>query len=206
MKSAQECKRMEDIYKSWGIPEIVARNLVTLHSSANEAENVEAMQALELYCAQHSSESIINILVGNLTYDDDLAVFALGYIYDPKAVEPLIGALENGTPFIRYYAAIALGKIKDPRAVEPLINTLQKQEERKNDDAERSSWLQYLDLLQQRTMEEIAPDWSLRSACAIALGQLGGQQAVEALVNTLNDKKASVREAAERALEILGSQ
>lgn len=50
------------------------------------------------------------------------AARALGEIKDPRAVEPLIAALND--PHVRKETISALVKIKDPRAVEPLIAAL----------------------------------------------------------------------------------
>lgn len=48
------------------------------------------------------------------------AAEALGEIRDPRAVEPLIGALKDRDHEVRAEAADALARIGDPRAVEPL--------------------------------------------------------------------------------------
>ncbi len=48
------------------------------------------------------------------------AAEALGEIRDPKAVDPLIGALKDRDHEVREEAAEALGKIGDRRAAEPL--------------------------------------------------------------------------------------
>ena len=52
------------------------------------------------------------------------AAQALGEIGDPRAVEPLINALNDRDWIVRGASAEALGKIGDPRAVEPLIRAL----------------------------------------------------------------------------------
>lgn len=52
------------------------------------------------------------------------AAEALGEIRDPRAVDPLIAALNDRNPEVREEAAEALGKIGDPRAVEPLTGLL----------------------------------------------------------------------------------
>ena len=46
------------------------------------------------------------------------------YVKDPRAVEPLIAALQDSESEIRGAAAVALGQLQDRRAVRPLI-TLQ---------------------------------------------------------------------------------
>ncbi len=48
------------------------------------------------------------------------AAEAMGEIRDPKAVDPLIGALKDRDHEVREEAAESLGKIGDKRATEPL--------------------------------------------------------------------------------------
>ncbi len=48
----------------------------------------------------------------------------LGRLRDPRALEPLIGALRGSSPEVRKAAAGALGKLGDKRAVEPLLDIL----------------------------------------------------------------------------------
>jgi HEAT repeat protein len=76
------------------------------------------------------------------------AAEALGYIQDPRAVEPLVAALldENENNNVRSTASWALGKIKDPRAVEPLTSALEDGNEYVRKYA---SW----------ALHEINPDW-----------------------------------------------
>ena len=52
------------------------------------------------------------------------AAWALGEIADPRAVDPLLGALRAGTMDDRQCAIAALGKLKEPRAILPLITAL----------------------------------------------------------------------------------
>jgi HEAT repeat protein len=52
------------------------------------------------------------------------AITALGKIGDSRAAEPLIAALKDTDDVVRAYAAQALGRIGDTRAVEPLIAAL----------------------------------------------------------------------------------
>lgn len=48
---------------------------------------------------------------------------ALGNIKDPRHIEPLIGMLDDISPYVRCTAAWALGLIGDSRMVEPLVRT-----------------------------------------------------------------------------------
>ncbi|MGB4086219.1 MAG: HEAT repeat domain-containing protein, partial [Methanothrix sp.] len=49
---------------------------------------------------------------------------ALGWIRDPRAVDPLINGLQDEDIDMRSACAMALGWIKDPKAVDPLIQEL----------------------------------------------------------------------------------
>ncbi len=57
------------------------------------------------------------------------AVWTLGKVKDPRAVEALISALNHKDSLIREKAAEALGEMKDPKAVAPLIASLKDNEE-----------------------------------------------------------------------------
>ena len=57
------------------------------------------------------------------------AIWTLGRVKDPRAVEALINALRHKDPLMREKAAEALGEIKDPKAIEPLIAMLKDEEE-----------------------------------------------------------------------------
>ena len=81
----------------------------------------------------------------------------LGWIRDPRAVEPLIAALKNPDLAVRKYAAMALGMIRDRRAVDPLIAAL-----KDTDDGVR---------------------WN----AVDALGKIGDPRATEPLTVVLND-------------------
>lgn len=78
---------------------------------------------------QLRSSEDIDGLIEALSYENDhnirlSAASALGKIGDPRAVEPLIDALEDQV-IVKEVVALALGEIGDPQAVEPLINELE---------------------------------------------------------------------------------
>lgn len=56
------------------------------------------------------------------------AAFALGVIGDPRAVDPLIGALQDQDSPVRAAAAEALMRIGDVRAIAPLISAMSDQD------------------------------------------------------------------------------
>ena len=86
-----------------------------------------------------------------------LAARVLGRLNDPRAVEPLIGALKDRR--IGTGAAEALGQLADPGAVEPLVAALEY--------APRS--------------EPLFTERNLRVAAAAALAKLAGPQAIQPL-------------------------
>jgi len=106
----------------------------------------------------------------------EAAVYALGELKDPRAVEPLIEALKDKDSGVRRSVAEALGKLKDPRAVEPLIGALKDE------------------------------DWYGRESVAEALGELGDPRAVEPLIKALKDKDLTVRHYAAEALRKITGQ
>ena len=94
----------------------------------------------------------------------EMAVNALGYLQDPRAVEPLIAAMvDDDTTDVPWRAASTLGKLNDSRAVEPLIAAML--------DSTLSS--------------------SVDLNAAIALGKLNDIRAVEPLIAALKIKGKS---------------
>jgi HEAT repeat protein len=91
------------------------------------------------------------------------------------AVESVIDALRDESPWIRHAAARALFYLRDLRAVGPLIGAL----------ADESEQVRY---------------WA-----AVALGELGDRRALEPLSARLRDGKEAVRSAAASALGRLGA-
>ncbi len=102
------------------------------------------------------------------------AAEALGWINDPRVVEPLIKAAADTSPEVRRYAATELGRRGEKSAVTALTNLF-------ND-----------------------PDDDVRWAAVLAVGNLRDRQAEDALVKALNDPAPQVANAAERALQRLG--
>jgi HEAT repeat protein len=119
-------------------------------------------------------------------------------IRDPRAVAPLIAALNDTDQEVAGLAAEALGQIKDPRAVEPLIAAL------KDKDASRAA----LALGEIKDPRAVAPliaalkDTNEEVACwsAEALGHIKDPRAVEPLIAALKNKQLGVDEGAAEAL------
>lgn len=116
----------------------------------------------------------------SLLDDEDVGVQAeaseaLGEIGDLSSLDRLITKLEQGEVDVRIAAARALGNLKDVNAVEPLIASLD-----------------------TTAIDEYA--FLLKLSTATALSQIGGERAVEALVNNLDNKDYLHRTAAANAL------
>jgi HEAT repeat protein len=67
---------------------------------------------------------LIQALKDNSSLVRQGAAFVLGYLKEPRAVEPLIQSLKDEDKYVRKAAAKSLGDIGSPLAVDPLIQTL----------------------------------------------------------------------------------
>jgi HEAT repeat protein len=123
----------------------------------------------------------VDVLIEMLVNDSDpmkaAAAEALGWIGDPRAVAPLLIALNDSDPLnaVREVAAEALGRIGDPSAVSTLVYVL-------NDENE---WV--------------------RRAAAVALGDIGDRVAIEPLADAMQDENVMVQDAAYESLKKLSS-
>jgi HEAT repeat protein len=147
------------------------------------------------------------------TGDDQLRQFMaylLGRAGDPRAIEPLIDALQDEHVGVRGAAANALGAIGDSNAVPYLLPLL------KHDNPQLVTWVAYaltrlgrdyfhllIEALQSDAVE-------VRRSAILAMQQLGDSRAVAPLL-TLQDDEArrfpddsTVAEAAAKALTSLG--
>ncbi len=161
------------------------------------------------------------------------AAEALGAIGDPRAVKPLIVALNDIDSGVRKTAVYALGNIGDSRAAEPLIAALKdktwghwavealvkigapavtplivalKAENRKIRQGAAGA-------LEKIGAPAVTPlivalndeDKNIRQGAAQALGYMGGPQAVEPLISALKDVDGDVRQVTARALGNIGN-
>lgn len=116
---------------------------------------------------QLNAKGDVKVLMNALDYKKDRfirinAARALGEKKDPKAVEPLIAALQDSDEDVRSKSAWALGKIGDARAVDPLISRL----------------TDY--------------SYNVRVSAIYALGEIGDAKAVDPLISRLNDSTDKV--------------
>lgn len=123
-------------------------------------------------CTMDYVEKLVAALNHEIPYLRTRAAWLLGRCGDPRAVTPLIAALEANAsdPYILQAVVLSLGQLGDRRAVASLVRLL------------GSSFL------------------PVRVAAARALGMLGDPAAVPALEAALGDENSLVREAAAAAL------
>ena len=99
-----------------------------------------------------------------------------------SATKPLITALSNNAPYVRWRAAWALGEIKDPRAVPPLVGALR-------DKTPDCRWMAADALRKTKGAAAVIPlvaalrdsDRRVQVQAAAALGAIGDARAVDAL-------------------------
>jgi HEAT repeat protein len=115
----------------------------------------------------------------------------LGNIGDPRAVDPLIAALEDQNSAVQESAATALGELKDSHAIEPLIATL------KDTDSDlRSLTTKALVKIGTPAVEPLIAalkdtNANVRRNAAQALGQIKDPRAVEPLLAELTLRDAA---------------
>jgi HEAT repeat protein len=134
------------------------------------------------------------------------AAWSLGKIDDRRAVEPLIAALGDEAKGVRQNAALSLGELCDECATDALIYALGDEQ----DDVRKNA----RDALAKIGMAAVVPlvavlkheSEPVRENAAQALGNIGDPRATEPLLNTLRDRKKSVRVAVYLALDELGWQ
>jgi HEAT repeat protein len=155
---------------------------------------------------QHDKKTArLNFLKAELLTGDSFklrlqAANILGQLNDLRAVPPLINALGDEHFAVRGQAAIGLGALGDPASAPELINVL------KNDD---EAWVrkEAAKALGKVRHEKTAPAlvealkdkrWKVRLAAATSLGNVGGAEAVNALVMVLDNalEAKEVRDAA----------
>ncbi|MBZ0284532.1 MAG: HEAT repeat domain-containing protein [Anaerolineae bacterium] len=125
----------------------------------------------------------------------------LGRIASPRAIDPLIGTLQDIDPSVRASAVWALGHIGDKRALEALIKILS------DEDAAVRVWgaralenigdERAIDALIQVLSDE---DVDVRRSVVETLGRIGDERAIDALIQVLSDKNADTRRTTAEAL------
>lgn len=135
-----------------------------------------------------------------------VAADVLGRIGDDRAVEPLIGSLNDDDKYyVRNEVMRSLGRIGDDRAVEPLIEALEDEDEGVRFNAAIALGKIGNECAVPALIVALKDDdYNVRRDAAEALGEIGDLHAVEPLVESLKDKKGSVRGEAVEALGKIG--
>ena len=116
-----------------------------------------------------------------------LAIDALGWIGDDRAVDVCLGAFSHKSGWVRSYAAQALGRLGSKRAVPALIQMLYTEQ---YPDA-RMHEAEALGVLGDPSAVDVLIEvlngntWAGRREAAHSLGLLGGPRAVETLISAL---------------------
>lgn len=184
-------------------PPFPATNL--LIEALVEGENdIRFMAAKALGNIDPSCEAITRLL--QALYHEDLdvrwsAALALGRQKTPRAVVPLIVALNDTHHVVRMWAALALGKIGDAQAIDPLTMALLDKEVPVREAAVLALGL----LHDPRASEALGTAINdthviVRIMATQALSQIGDVHCVDALCVALDDSNANIRETAAEAL------
>jgi len=145
------------------------------------------------------------------------ALLAMGMTAQPAAVEPLSAVLADTGRDVegRIFAAVALGLVANPDAVDVLRGWLAPK--RLNKLKNQLRWGLVYAAGVSRSPELVPPllaladtwqwqhDATMRSLGAVALGQIGSEQTLPALLSLLGDKHNQVRRSAAAGLERAGS-
>ena len=133
------------------------------------------------------------------------AANALGMIGDHRAVPYLIKALDDYDWQVRKYAAVSLGKMRDERAIPILLKAMD------DEDAD----VRWKAMLALGKLGEIAvnpliktlqnKNWRVRAKSAEVIGKIGGEDALNALINLLlGNKRDNNRLVRGKTAEALG--
>jgi HEAT repeat protein len=151
---------------------------------------------------QRAIDPLIRLLCDDDRFVKGRAAYALGLIGEP-AVDHLLRALREGDGNLRWGAAIALGKIRDPRAIEPLIRALADKYENVRAEAATS-----LAAIGKPALEPLIrflkfSDRSVRIEVVTALGELKDTDAIQPLIQMLENADEEERKAIADALDAI---
>lgn len=156
------------------------------------------------------TEACYPILTKLLEADPDYgiradAAGALGYLGDPRAVEPLMRAFYEDTDWlVRFSAAVSLGNLQDQRAEAVLLNALDSDEVVLQQAAIAAlGELRAVNAVDAILRFAQSPDWLVRQRLAEALGNLPSPKSMSALKYLERDSHPQVAAAAALSLQRL---
>ena len=120
-------------------PNIVRQVLSELRDVSKEKRRTAVMKLGML----GGDEAVRTLMMVVTNSHEDLivrgrAAMMLGKLGDPRAVEPLIRALEAPGFQTPLYAAQSLGKLGDPRAIEPLLRVIEMHNDKMREAAQEA--------------------------------------------------------------------
>ena len=120
-------------------PKVVRQVLSELRDVSKEKRRTAVMK-LGMLGGDEAIRTLIMVVTN--THEDLIArgraALMLGKLGDPRAVEPLIRALDAPGYQTPLYAAQSLGKLGDPRAIEPLLRIIQSHNDKMREAAQEA--------------------------------------------------------------------
>ncbi|OLS14297.1 MAG: hypothetical protein RBG13Loki_2085 [Promethearchaeota archaeon CR_4] len=119
---------------------------------------------------------------------------ALGQSYDPRALDPLLGLLENTDENIRAAAALAIGRLEEKEAIPALLKRINDGNSKVRRNCiwalERIGFEKNRDQIRDNLVKYLNDDTEdVRNEAAIALGKLGDVRALNRLEGILKENK-----------------
>ncbi len=159
--------------------------------------NLAAMQA------KRDTAGLVQLLKSKACHTRVEAVHALAEIGDPKSIPAIAELLlAAANPLEQVEIAEGLGKIASADAIEPLVKTIALSRERERvtiDAAIASPDRQYHEGLYINRIS--AEEYTLRSAIAAALAQIGGTRALQSLIEMLATETGQMADSVKRAVK-----
>jgi HEAT repeat protein len=159
-------------------PEVDQDNPLTLQAALQDSHWQVRLEAVQGISAQHSAENLSLLLSMFSDADSDVREAAAAGVerYGSDALDGLHHVLNTGNLNARETAIQSLWRLHDPHSTPALINALLHDE---------SAWV--------------------RSPAAQALGRLGDDEALHALIQSLSDTHPDVKQAVRAALAQIGT-
>lgn len=196
-------------YAGWGDATDVVLNLQSLGD-----EFLAARVAAHAHTLRADVHAAIRETWLARAYDGDpRAVAVLREMHDERVVEECAQQLQSPDARVRERAARVLGQLQMDRAVDHLLPRLRDQDAAVRDAVVAALGHAYTDrviepllvALRGDTLRAVSPDLRMRVAAARALGEIGSDKAVPALVVDLQQGTSEMRAAAADALKRIAS-
>ena len=185
-------------------PKAVDAYLIALND-----ENRDVRRYAVMALADHEGEKAFNALIKVLDDTDvDIrrtALMGIAEYDDPRVMDLLIKKLDDENSDIRRAALMGIGEHDDPRVTDILVEKLDDE----NRDIRKAALMGLVDREDRESLPifikllQNDQDADIRKFAAMALGEIGDIEAVEALTLALDDKNAEVRRHAAMALSEL---